>query len=158
MLMKWREVKVAQSCPTLCDPMDYTVHGILQARILGWAAFPFSRGSSQLRDRTQVSHIAGRFFYQLSQKENPRIIEWVAYPFSRGSSGPRKRTQVSCIAGRFFTNRPIIKLLNLSCLLFSWSISTFLLVLIFVITFKVGFLKITVLSFFLYLRSSVFGV
>ena len=36
-------VKVAQSCPTLCNPMDYTVHGILQARILEWVAFPFSR-------------------------------------------------------------------------------------------------------------------
>ena len=48
---------VAQSCPTLCDPMDYTVHGILQARILEWGAFPFSRGSSQPRDRSQVSCI-----------------------------------------------------------------------------------------------------
>ena len=56
------EVKVAQSCPTLCDPMDYTVHGILQARILEWVAFPFSRGSSQLKDRTKVSRVAGRFF------------------------------------------------------------------------------------------------
>ena len=37
------KVKVAQSCPTLCSPMDYTVHGILQARILQWVAFPFSR-------------------------------------------------------------------------------------------------------------------
>ena len=55
-------VKVAQSCPTLCDLMDYTVHGILQARILEWVAFPFSRGSFQPRDRTQVSHIADRFF------------------------------------------------------------------------------------------------
>ena len=36
------KVKVAQLCPTLCDPMDYTVHGILQARILEWVAFPFS--------------------------------------------------------------------------------------------------------------------
>ena len=42
--------------------MDYTVHGILQARILEWIAFPFSRGSSQPRNRTQVSHIAGGFF------------------------------------------------------------------------------------------------
>ena len=42
--------------------MDYTVSGILQARILEWVAFPFSRGSSQPRDGTQVSHIAGRFF------------------------------------------------------------------------------------------------
>ena len=40
------EVKVAQSSPTLCDPMDYTVHGILQARILEWEAVHFSRGSS----------------------------------------------------------------------------------------------------------------
>ena len=43
------KVKVPQSCPTLCNPMDYTVHGILQARILEWVAFPFSRGSSQPR-------------------------------------------------------------------------------------------------------------
>ena len=49
------EVKVAQLCPTLCDPIDYTVHEILQARILEWVAFPFSRGSSQPRDRTQRS-------------------------------------------------------------------------------------------------------
>ena len=40
-------VKVAQLCPPLCDPMDYTVHGILQGRILEWVAFPFSRGSFQ---------------------------------------------------------------------------------------------------------------
>ena len=56
------KVKVAQSYPTLCSPMYYTVHGILQARILEWVAFPFSRGSSQPRDGTQVSCIAGRFF------------------------------------------------------------------------------------------------
>ena len=47
------KVKVTQSCPALCDPMDYIVHGILQARILEGVAFPFSRGSSQPRDRTQ---------------------------------------------------------------------------------------------------------
>ena len=56
------KVKVAQSCLTLCNPMDYTIHGILQARILEWVAFPFSRESSQIRDQTQVSHIAGGFF------------------------------------------------------------------------------------------------
>ena len=43
-------VKVAQSCLTLCDPIDYTVNGILQARVLEWVAIPFSRGSSQPRD------------------------------------------------------------------------------------------------------------
>ena len=54
-------VKVAQLFPTLCYPMEYTVHGILQARILEYVAVPFSRGSSQPRDQTQVSRIAGRF-------------------------------------------------------------------------------------------------
>ena len=56
------KVKFAQSPPTLCDPMDYRVYGILQARILEWVAFPISRGSSQSRDLTQVSCIAGGFF------------------------------------------------------------------------------------------------
>ena len=49
-------------CLTLCDPMDYIVHEIVQARILVWVAFPFTRESSQPRDRTQVSHIVGSFF------------------------------------------------------------------------------------------------
>ena len=56
------KVKVTQSCPTLCNPMGYPVHGILQARILEWVAFSFSRGSSQPRDRTQASLIAGGFY------------------------------------------------------------------------------------------------
>ena len=56
------EVQVAQSCVTLCDPMDYTVLGIIQARILEWVAVPFFRGSSQPRDRTWVYCISGRFF------------------------------------------------------------------------------------------------
>ena len=56
------KVKVAQLCLTLCDPMDYTVHGILQTRILYWVAFPFSRGFSQPRDWAQVSCTAGRLF------------------------------------------------------------------------------------------------
>ena len=55
-------MKVTQLCLTLSDHMDYTVHGILQARILEWVAIPFYRGSSQLRDRIQLSRIAGGFF------------------------------------------------------------------------------------------------
>ena len=64
----YMKVLVDQSCPTLFDPMDYSlpgssVHGILQARrILEWVAIPFSRGSSQIRDRTRVFCTAGRFF------------------------------------------------------------------------------------------------
>ena len=58
---------VTQSCPTLCDPMNCSppassVHGILQARILEWVALSFSRGSSQPRDWTHVSCLAGGFF------------------------------------------------------------------------------------------------
>ena len=61
------ESEVAQSCPTLCDPVDCSppgssVPGILQARILEWVAIPFSRGSSQSRDWTQISCIAGSLF------------------------------------------------------------------------------------------------
>ena len=56
------KVKVTQWCPTVCDPMDFTVHVILQVRILEWVAIPFSRGSSQPRDQTQVSCVADRFF------------------------------------------------------------------------------------------------
>ena len=61
------ESEVAQSCPTLCNPMDCSlplssIHGIFQARVLEWVAISFSRGPSQLRDRTWVSHIVGRRF------------------------------------------------------------------------------------------------
>ena len=49
--------------------MDYTIHGILQARILEWVAFPFSSASSQPKDQAQVSHIAGRFFTIWTTKE-----------------------------------------------------------------------------------------
>ena len=56
------KLKVTPSCLTLCGPMDYAAHRILQARALEWVAFPFSRGSSQPRDGTQVSCIAGGCF------------------------------------------------------------------------------------------------
>ena len=63
------KVKVPQSCPTLCDPMDYIAHGILQAIILEWVAIPFPRGSSQPRDRTQVSCTAAGFFISWATRE-----------------------------------------------------------------------------------------
>ena len=67
MVLKKSESEVAQSCPTLCDPMDCSlqgssVHGILQARIPEWVTISFSRGSSWSGDRTWVSHITGRCF------------------------------------------------------------------------------------------------
>ena len=76
-------VWVTQSSPTLCNPMHYSspgssAHGILQARILEWVAIPFSRVSSQPRDWTQVSHIAGRFFTVWATRES-RFKTWLLW-------------------------------------------------------------------------------
>ena len=68
------KVKIAQLCLILCDPMDYTVHGILQARILEWVAFPFSRRSSQPRDQTQISCITGGFFTREPQGKPKKVL------------------------------------------------------------------------------------
>ena len=73
-------MKVAQLCPTFCDPMDCTVHGILQARVLEWVAVPFSRESSQPRDQTQVSIIASRFFTSWAPRE--RHKNWSGQPIA----------------------------------------------------------------------------
>ena len=69
-------MKVAQLCLTVCNPMNYTVHGILQDRILEWVAFLFSKGSSQPRDQTQVSNIAGRFFASWLTREAHLHTSW----------------------------------------------------------------------------------
>ena len=95
------KVKVVQLCPTLCDPMDYTAHGILQARVLEWVPFSFSRGSPNpgitpgLLYHRWILHL-------LSHKGSPRILQWEAYPFYSRSSQPRNQTGVSCIAGGYF--------------------------------------------------------
>ena len=90
-------------CPTPHDPMDYTVHAILQARILESVAFSFSRGSSQPGLNPGLLQCRQNL-YQLSHKGSPRILEWVVYPFSSGSSQLRNGTGVSYIASVFFTN------------------------------------------------------
>ena len=114
--------------PMGCSPPGSSIHEILQARILEWVTMPSSRGSSQPRDQTQVSCIAGRFFttglpgktshfhamclvmseslqppelppgYSLHGIFQARILEWVTIPFSRGSSQPRNCTWVSCVS------------------------------------------------------------
>ena len=70
---------VTQQCLTLCDPMDcslpvFSIQRILQARMLEWVAVPFSRGSSQPRDRTWVSCIAGRFFTIWASRVDPFLL------------------------------------------------------------------------------------
>ena len=78
----WVRAQLLQSCPPLCDPMDYSppdssVHGILQARILEWVATPSSRGSSWPRDRTHVSCISCTcrwILYSLSHPGSPNVV------------------------------------------------------------------------------------
>ena len=114
-----------------CPRILYQLSHKGSPRILVWVAYPFSRGSSWPRDRTQVSHIPGRFFTNWAKERNvcvsqscptfcslmdynplgssvrgilqARILEWVAIPFSRVFSQYRDQTQVFCIAGGFFT-------------------------------------------------------
>ena len=78
---KWKESEVAQSCPTLCNPVasslsGSSIHGIFQARVLEWIAIAFSRGSSWPRDRTQVSRIAGRRFTIWATREARPKESW----------------------------------------------------------------------------------
>ena len=68
-VLRGMKVKITQLCPTIWDLMYYTVHGILQAKILEWVAVPFSRESSQPRDQTQVSCIASKFFTSWAIRE-----------------------------------------------------------------------------------------
>ena len=79
-------MKVSQLCPTLCYPMDCIARGILQARLLEWVAFPFSRGSSQPRDRTDVSHIADRFFTSWATREAQEY--WSGYTIASPADLP----------------------------------------------------------------------
>ena len=106
-LHSWMKVKVlvAPSCFTLYESMDcslpgFSVHGVLQAWILEWVAMPSSRGSSQLRDQTQVSHISGIFFTVWATRKSHEY--WIS--FSRGSFRPRNQIGVSFIACGFFTS------------------------------------------------------
>ena len=66
-------------CLTLCDPMDYTVHGILKTRILERVAIPFSSGSSPPRNRTRISCIAGGFFTSWATWELPYQRQWNSF-------------------------------------------------------------------------------
>ena len=84
--------------------MDYTVYGIIQPIILGWVAFPFSRGIFPTQGSNPGLPHCRRILYQLSHKGSQRILECIACPFSSGSSRPRDQTRVSCIGGGFFTN------------------------------------------------------
>ena len=119
---EWSEAnEVAQSCLTLCDPMDcslpgFSVHGIFQARVLGWVVISFSRGSSQPRNQTWVSCIVDGCFYPLSHQGSPSSVlgprlstdEWNRPTIALKRVVFQSRSQT-------FNNKPYNKVANQTC-------------------------------------------
>ena len=106
-------MKVAQLCPTLCDPKDYTVHDS-PVQIVGVGSLFLLQGIFATQGSNSGILHCRWILEQLSRKGSPTILEWVAYPFSSRSSGPRNQTGVSCIVGGFFTNWSIRETQRLS--------------------------------------------
>ena len=100
---------VAQSCLTLCDPMDCSptgssVHGDSPGKSTGVGCHALLQGIFPTRGlNPDLSHCRW-ILYQLSYQGSPGMLAWAAYPFFRGSSRPRSQTRVSFIVGRFFTS------------------------------------------------------
>ena len=100
---------VAQSCLTLCDPMNCSplgssVHGDSPGKNTGVGCHALLQGIFPTQGSNPGLSHCRWIFHHLSRKGSPRILEWVAYPFSRGSSQPRNGTRVSYITGEFFTS------------------------------------------------------
>ena len=100
---------VAQSCPTLCDPTDYSppgssVHGDCPGKNTGVGCHVLLQGIFPTQGSDPGLPHSGQILYCLNHHGSPRTLELVAYPFSRGSSRPRNQTGVSCITGGFFTS------------------------------------------------------
>ena len=89
------KLQVAQSCLTLCDPMDYTVHGILQASITAMGSLSLLQGILPTQGWNPDLLHCRWILYHLSHKGRPRMLKWVAYPFSSRSSWPRNWMQGS---------------------------------------------------------------
>ena len=100
-----QKVKVAQSCPTLWDPLDYTYSPWNSpGQNTGVGSLFLLQGIFPTQGLNPGLPHCNQIIYQLSHQGSPRILEWVAYPFSSRSFWPRNRTRVSCITGRFLTN------------------------------------------------------
>ena len=96
------EVKVAQLCLTLCNPMDSP--WISPGQTIGVGSLSLLQEIFPTQGLNPGLLHCRQILYQLSHKGSPRILEWVACSFSSGSSRPRNRTGVSCVTGGFFTN------------------------------------------------------
>ena len=100
------KVKVTQSCPTHCDPIDYIYSPWNSAgQNTGAGSLSLLQGILPIQVLNPGLPLCKWILYQLSHKGSPRTLGWVAYPFSRGSSPPRNQTGVSYIAGGFFTSK-----------------------------------------------------
>ena len=115
--VKW----ITQSCPTLCNPIDYSlpgssVHGIFQARVLEWGAIAFSRGSSQPRDWTRVFCIVGRCFTVWATREALQKLK-VTEILNKAevSGGGTEHLEIRCIQSGFFTKSSSCVLENMIC-------------------------------------------
>ena len=100
---------VAESCPTLWDPMDCSpagssVHGDSPGKNTGVGCLALLQGIFLTQGSNPGLPLCRWILYCLSHQGRPRILEWVAYPFFKGSSGTRNPTRVSCIAGGFFAS------------------------------------------------------
>ena len=96
---KRSEVKVAQSCPTLCDPVDCSPWNC-PGQNTGVGSLSLLQGIFPIQGSNPGLPHCRQILYQLSHNGSPRILEWVAYPFSRVSSQLRNPTGISCIAGK----------------------------------------------------------
>ena len=89
------KVKVTQSCLTLCDPMDYTVHGILQARILGVGSFSLLQGIFPIQESNWGLLYCRWILYQLSDKRSPR---WSGWPIPSSADLPDPGIELGYLA------------------------------------------------------------
>ena len=101
MLINFKWVKVAHSCPTLCDPMDSPWN--FPGQNIGVGSRSLLRGIFPTQGSNPGLSHCRLILCQLSHKGSSRMLKWVVYPFSRGSSQPRSRTWLSCVASRFFS-------------------------------------------------------
>jgi len=125
---KWSEV--AQSCPTLCDSMDYSlpgssVLGIFQAIVLEWIAISFSRGSSRPRDQTRVSHIVDRRFTVWATREVLEVnrgakimLRWCQH-FEPGP--PNSKVTQGCYISSYISPLKSSSLLSFSHVFYLWN-------------------------------------
>ena len=98
------KVKVTQSCPTLCDPMELYNPWDSPGQNTGVGSCSLLQGIFPTHGSNPGLPHCRWILYQLNHKESPRILAWVAYPCSSGSFQPRNQIRVSCIEGGFFTS------------------------------------------------------